>query len=65
MRETRCDIREERVAVATDNVPNGALNQNENGSINIYDEAEKRVGVISADEAETVEKSVTDIIAEE
>ena len=39
------------VAVATDNVPEGALETNPDGSVNAYDEAGLKVGTVDADAA--------------
>ncbi len=52
-------------AVATDNVPEGALGENEDGSINVYNEAGGKIGTISADEAREAEKRITDIVIED
>ena len=41
-----------RVAVATDNVPEGALEPNPDGSVNAYDEAGLKVGTVDAATAE-------------
>ena len=40
------------VAVATDNVPEGALEPNPDGSVNAYDEAGLKVGTVDAATAE-------------
>lgn len=37
---------------ATNDVPDGALKENEDGSINAYDKDGKKVGTVSAEEAE-------------
>ncbi len=52
-------------AVATNNVPDGALEDNPDGSVNVYNEAGEKVGIISAEEAEAAEKNVEKIVIEE
>lgn len=52
-------------AVATNNVPDGALEDNPDGSVNVYNEAGEKVGTISAEEAEAAEKNVEKIVIEE
>lgn len=52
-------------AVATDKVPDGALEQNADGSVNAYNEAGEKVGTVPAEEAETAAKKVTTIVIEE
>ncbi|CAK7047233.1 MAG: hypothetical protein BACD_02323 [Bacteroides rodentium] len=52
-------------AVATDKVPDGALEQNEDGSVNVYNEAGEKVGTVPAEEAEAAAKKVTTIVIEE
>lgn len=52
-------------AVATDKVPDGALEQNEDGSVNAYNEAGEKVGTVPAEEAEAAAKKVTTIVIEE
>lgn len=49
------------VAVATDNVPEGEPTENEDGSVNVYNEDSEKVGTISAEEAKKAEESVSDI----
>lgn len=49
------------VAVATDNVPEGEPTENEDGSVNVYNEDNEKVGTISAEEAKKAEESVSDI----
>ena len=51
--------------VATNNVPDGSLESNPDGSVNVYNEAGKKVGTITAEEAKTAEKNVTNIVIEE
>lgn len=52
-------------AVATDKVPDGALEQNEDGSVNVYNEAGGKVGTVTTEEAEAAAKKVTTIVIEE
>lgn len=49
------------VAVATDNVPEGEPTENEDGSINVCNEDNEKVGTMSADEVKKAEESVSDI----
>ena len=50
---------------ATDKVPDGALQQNTDGTVNAYDEAGNKVGTISAEEAERAASNVGVIITED
>lgn len=43
-------------AKLTDNVPDGALDVNEDGSVNTYDEAGNVVGTLSAEEIEELQE---------
>jgi len=52
------------VAVATDNVPEGALEPNPDGSVNAYDEAGLKVGTVDADTAEAVAAGIDVAIVE-
>lgn len=52
-------------AVATDNVPDGALEDNPDGSVNVYNEDGEKVGTITAEEAEAAEQNVTNIVIED
>lgn len=52
-------------AVATNNVPDGALEDNPDGSVNVYNEAGEKVGTVTAEEAEAAEQNVTNIVIEE
>ncbi len=52
-------------AVATNNVPDGALEDNPDGSVNVYNEAGEKVGTISAEEAEAAEQNVEKIVIED
>ena len=49
------------VAVATDNVPEGEPTENEDGSVNVYNENNEKVGTMSADEVKKAEENVSDI----
>ena len=49
------------VAVATDNVPEGEPTENEDGSVNVYNENNEKVGTMSADDIKKAEESVSDI----
>lgn len=49
------------VAIATDKVPDGALQNNPDGTVNAYDEAGNKVGTISAEEAEKAASNVSGI----
>lgn len=53
------------VAVATDNVPDGALQNNTDGTVNAYDEAGNEVGTVSAEEAERAANNVGAIVTED
>lgn len=52
-------------AIATDNVPEGALETNEDGTINTYNEDGEKTGTIPADEAEKAMQNVTKIVIEQ
>ncbi len=52
-------------AAATNNVPDGALEDNLDGSVDVYNEAGEKVGTITAEEAEAAEKNVKNIVIEE
>ena len=52
-------------AIATDNVPEGALETNEDGTINTYNEDGEKVGTIPVDEAEAAMQNVTKIVIEQ
>ena len=47
------------VAEATDNVPEGEPTENEDGSVNVYDENGEKVGTMSAEDVEKVEEAVS------
>lgn len=53
-----------RVAVATDNVPEGALEPNPDGSVNAYDEAGLKVGTVDAATADAAAAGVDVVIVE-
>ena len=53
------------VAVATDNVPDGALEENEDGTVNTYNEAGNITGSVTKEEAEKMAAEVTKIVDEE
>lgn len=55
---------EEKTAVATDQVPEGALEDNEDGTVNVYDADGKKTGTIPAKEAAAAAEGVTHIAAE-
>lgn len=50
------------VAVATDNVPEGALDTNQDGSVNAYNEAGVKVGTVDAATAEAAAAGVEAVI---
>jgi len=52
---------EQKVAVATDKVPEGALEDNEDGTVNVYDADGKKTGTIPAEEAAEAAEGVTEI----
>ena len=52
---------QDTVAVATDNVPEGEPTENEDGSVNVYNENNEKVGTMSADEVKKAEENVSDI----
>lgn len=43
-----------KVAIATDNVPEGVLEEKTDGTVNVYDEDGNVVGSITKEEAETM-----------
>lgn len=49
------------VAVATDNVPEGEPTENEDGSVNVYNEDNEKVGTMSAEDIAKAEENVSDI----
>lgn len=52
-------------AVATDKVPEDALEPNEDGSINKYNEKGEKVGTVTQEEAEKAMQNITGIVIEE
>lgn len=54
----------DKVAVATDNVPDGALQPNPDGSFNTYDKDGNKTGTISADEMKKAASNIEVIVAE-
>lgn len=52
-------------AVATNNVPDGALETNEDGTVNVYNAAGEKIGTATPEEVEAAEKNVTRIMVEE
>lgn len=57
-------INTEKVAVATDNVPEGATEVNADGTVNIYGAAGNITGCIPKEEAEKMAAAVTKIVDE-
>ena len=55
----------EKVAIATDNVPDGALQENPDGTVNTYDADGNKTGTISAEEAEKAASNVEVIVTKE
>ncbi len=55
---------EQKVAVATDEVPESALEDNEDGTVNVYDGAGNKTGTIPAAEAAAAAEGVTHIAVE-
>ena len=51
----------EKTAVATDEVPEGALEGSENGKVNVYDKDGNKTGTITAEEAAEAAEGVTHI----
>lgn len=49
----------------TDEVPEGALETNEDGSVNAYDEAGEVVGTVSAEELEELQKEAGEVFEEQ
>lgn len=49
----------------TDNVPEGALDTNPDGSVNAYDEAGNVVGVVAAEEVEKLQEEAGGVIQEQ
>lgn len=55
----------EKVAIATDNVPDGALQENPDGTVNTYDADGNKTGTISAEEAERAASNVEVVATED
>lgn len=55
----------EKVAIATDNVPEGATETNTDGTVNLYDAAGNITGSVTKEEAEKMAAEVTKIVDEE
>lgn len=54
----------EKIAVATDEVPEGALEDNADGTVNAYDAAGNKTGTVTAEEAAAAAEGVTHIEVE-
>ncbi len=54
----------EKIAVATDEVPEGALEDNTDGTVNAYDAAGNKTGTVTAEEAAAAAEGVTHIEVE-
>ena len=54
----------EKIAVATDEVPEGALEDNADGTVNAYDAAGNKIGTVTAEEAAAAAEGVTHIEVE-
>lgn len=52
-------------AIATDRVPDGALEKNEDGTVNTYDENGNKVGTATVEEVTAAEAQITEIEIEE
>lgn len=55
----------EKVAIATDNVPEGATETNADGTVNLYDAAGNITGSVTKEEAEKMAAEVTKIVDKE
>lgn len=55
----------EKVAIATDNVPEGATETNADGTVNLYDAAGNITGSVTKEEAEKMAAAITKIVDEE
>lgn len=55
----------EKVAIATDNAPEGATETNADGTVNLYDAAGNITGSVTKEEAEKMAAEVTKIVDEE
>ena len=52
-------------AIARDRVPDGALEKNEDGTVNTYDENGNKVGTATAEEVAEAEAQITEVEIEE
>lgn len=52
-------------AIATDHVPDGALKENENGAVNVYDENGNKVGTATTEEVAAAEAQITEVEIED
>ena len=52
------------IAVATDKVPEGALDENPDGTVNVYNEQGQAIGTIPKEEAEEMAANVSEIKTE-
>lgn len=52
------------IATATDDVPEGALEDNQDGTVKVYNEKGKVVGSITKEQAETIAAAVTEVRTE-
>ena len=53
--------KQDTVVVATDNAPEGEPTENEDDSVNVYNENNEKVGTMSAEEVKKAEENVSDI----
>lgn len=51
--------------IATDRVPDGALEKNEDGTVNTYDTNGNKVGTATAEEVAEAEAQITEVEIEE
>ena len=52
-------------AIATDNVPADALEENPDGTVNVYDGAGNKVGTMPKEEAEAAASNVSAVVIEQ
>ena len=52
-------------AIAINEYPEGALEVNEDGTVNCYDECGKKVGTVSTEEVEAAMEKITEIETED
>lgn len=55
----------EKIAIATDNVPEDALKENTDGTVNVYDGAGNKVGTMPKEEAEAAASNVSAVVIEQ